>query len=330
MRKGRSAIYLHCLVVSAIVSAEHVDGRSLHLLLFGLLLLLFRGSITSAATAAAAAGSGELAGVLEILLVGIGLVEGVVVEADGDGDDDLEGVGDGVGDGGLGGVPDGEGEGGQGLEGLSELGGKDVVGDVEDLGIEEGAVVVDGVELETVGEGRDVELLEEGGLGGGHLVSLGDENDVVDDLNLTTGNLGGDLEGLEESGLTGIAASGTLGDNDVAGGHGTDTGGGGTDVLLEDGADLTEVAVGPDEADVAAEDIDQSLLGGTGVLLEELLEDLAHHGVLSHEDLALAAETDTGLLELVRTDVIDLDDEALGVSAKHLLHLVEVLGLAFR
>lgn len=318
----------YCLVVSAIISAEHVDSGSLHLLLFGLLLGSLLGSGSSAASTAAA-GSGELAGVLEVLLVGLGLVEGVVVEADGDGEDDLEGVRNGVGDGGLGGVSDGEGEGGQSLEGLTELGGKDIVGDVEDLGVKEGAVVVDGLELKTVGEGRDLELLEESGLRGGNLVSLVNELDVVDDLNLTTGNLGGDLEGLEESGLTGITAGGALGDNDVAGGSGTDTGGGGTDVLLEDVTDVAEVAVGEDEADVAAEDLDKGLLRGIGVLLDELPQDLAHHGVLAHEDLALATETDTGLLELVGSDVVDLDDEALGVSAKHLLHAVEVLGLAF-
>lgn len=44
-----------CLVVSAIVSTEHVDSRGFHLLLFNLLLLFFLSGIATAATGPTAA-----------------------------------------------------------------------------------------------------------------------------------------------------------------------------------------------------------------------------------------------------------------------------------
>ena len=50
-----------CLVISAIISAKHVDSRGFHLLLFNLLLLFFLSVIATAAagsTAAAATTSG--------------------------------------------------------------------------------------------------------------------------------------------------------------------------------------------------------------------------------------------------------------------------------
>ena len=60
-----------------------------------------------------------------------------------------------------------------------------------------------------------------------------------------------------------------------------------------------------------------------------LADALPHHGVLAHEDLGGAAEGDAGLLDLLGADVVDLDDEALGVRRHELLHADEVLGLAF-
>lgn len=262
-------------------------------------------------------------------LVGRGLLEGEGGESAGNGNAVLERVGDGVGDRGLGGEVGGEGELREHGDGGSDLEGEDVVGDVEDLGVEEGAVVIDHLEDKTVGEGGDVELLEEGGLGGSNLLSGGDEVGVVGHLDLSLGNLGGDLEGLEEGCLSGVASGGSGGDNDVAGGDSSDTGGGRADVVVDGGADVSEVSVGEDESDVSTAEDSHLGDGGVRVLLGKLPEDLAHHGVLAHEDLRLAAESDPGVLELLRANVVDIDNEGLGVGAEELLHLLEVLFFTF-
>mmetsp|Transcript_11008 Transcript_11008/g.23844 ORF Transcript_11008/g.23844 Transcript_11008/m.23844 type:complete len:326 (+) Transcript_11008:110-1087(+) len=317
------------LVVSTVIATKHVNSRCFHLLFLRLRFSCGFIAASAAATSSTAARSSELAGVLEVLLVRLSLVEGVVVESNGDGKDDLEGVRDGVRHGRLSGMSNGEGQGGEGLERLGEFGGKDIIGDVENLGVEEAAVVVDGLELETICEGGDLELLEESSLRGSNLVTLVDELDVVDDLNLTTGNLGCDLKGLEEGSLTRITTRGSLGNDHIARCNCPYTGRSGTNVLLEDLTDLSKVAVGEDEADISAKDLDQSLLGGFGVLLNVLLEDLAHHRVFSHKDFALAAEALARLLKLVGSNIVNLDDKALGVSAEELLHAVEILGLAF-
>mmetsp|Transcript_4640 Transcript_4640/g.8861 ORF Transcript_4640/g.8861 Transcript_4640/m.8861 type:complete len:337 (-) Transcript_4640:64-1074(-) len=274
-------------------------------------------------------GSGLGGGGLDEGLVGISLLKGETVEPDRDGKDALESVGDTVRDGGLSGEVGGEGKLREHGDGGANLGGKNIVGDVKDLGVKQGAVVVDHLEAKTVGEGADVELLEESGLGGANPFALGNEVSIVGHLNLSLGNLGGNLEGLEERSLSRVAASGALGDDDVAGGNAADTGRGGADVLFTDGADLAKVTVGEDEANVALAQGGKLADGAAGVLLLEVLKDLAHHGVLAHEDLGLAAEANTGVLELLGTNVVDLDDKGLGVGGEERLHLLEVLLLAF-
>ena len=81
--------------------------------------------------------------VLDESLVGISLSERVVLETNSDGKNDLKRVGDGVGNGCLGGIPKGKRKGGHGLQGLAELRREDIVGDVKNLGVEHGAIVVD-------------------------------------------------------------------------------------------------------------------------------------------------------------------------------------------
>merc|ERR1711966_612351 len=60
------------------------------------------------------------------------------------------------------------------------------------------------------------------------------------------------------------------------------------------------------------------------VLFHEVADAPAHHGVLPHEDFGRAAEGHASLLELHRPDVVDLNDEQLGVRRHALLHVLEV------
>lgn len=59
------------------------------------------------------------------------------------------------------------------------------------------------------------------------------------------------LEHLEEGRLSGVAASGSGGHHNVDGGEGAHAGRGGHAVLLDDVADVAELAVGEDEAHVS-------------------------------------------------------------------------------
>jgi len=152
---------------------------------------------------------------------------------------------------------------------------------------------------------------------------------VVDHLNLSTGNLGGNLQGLEETGLTGIATGGTLGNDNIVGGSGTDLGGGGAGVGLQDFTDLAEIAIGEDKSDVSTAASDELFAWRSGVFLAVLLEDLSHHGVLSHQDFGFSTKGLSGVLELLGTDIVNLNDEELGVGAQHVLEGIEILGFAF-
>mmetsp|Transcript_12803 Transcript_12803/g.26948 ORF Transcript_12803/g.26948 Transcript_12803/m.26948 type:complete len:351 (-) Transcript_12803:58-1110(-) len=317
-----------CLVVTAVavISEETTSLRGGFLFFF--LLFFFDRSCRGIAAATASTGSGEFRRILEVFLVLIGLGKAVGIELDGDRQDHLECVDEGVGNGSLGRESGGQRDGGQDSEGLAELGGEDIVGDLQYLGIEEGSVVVDGLERHTVQERADVELLQKSGLGGGDLVSLDDQVGIGNHLNLTTGNLGGDLKGLEKGGLTGITSGGSLFYDDISGGNGSNLGRGGTGVGLQDFLDGTEITVGEDESDVPAALIDELDARGFGVLLDVFLDTLSHHSVLSHQDLGLSTKCLTGVLELLGTNIVDFYNEALGVCVQEVLELGEVRGLA--
>jgi hypothetical protein len=69
-------------------------------------------------------------------------------------------------------------------------------------------------------------------------------------------------------------------------------------------------------------------LGQVGVVLHLLANDLADHGVLAHQDDGVTTERDTDLLHLVRADIVDVDNEELGVALEQVLKLLEVIRLA--
>ncbi len=75
---------------------------------------------------------------------------------------------------------------------------------VEDIRREDIALVEDLDNSHTVGERRDVEHVEEGGLRASDTGSSSDDLDIGHDFNGTTGDLGGNTESLEERGLSGF------------------------------------------------------------------------------------------------------------------------------
>jgi hypothetical protein len=270
-------------------------------------------------------------------------VDGIplVVDLDGGRDDVLVGVDQRVHDRGEGGVVDSQGDGGNGSdgagEGLEEL----ALLNVEDAGIEGLALVVDLSNAHTVGEGRDVQHVEQGGLGGTDLGAGLNELQIGGDFNGTTGDLGGDTESLEERGLAGLHTSVSSGDEDIERSDGTGTGRGGDAVDENLLTGLLKVGVGEDETNVAWErialvrrimdrgackltlDVRKETLVLRGIS-DEALERTADHGVLAHQDNGITTESLTDLVHLLRRDIVDGDDEDGLVSLEKRLQLVEV------
>jgi len=260
---------------------------------------------------------------------GLSLLKGVARKAHGDSRHGLEGVGHGVNNRGLGRGIGGKRQRGDFLDNHGELSSKDFGSDVKDFGRVETSVVANLQDPDSVGERTDVQLGQDGSLGGSDLVTSLDQVHHVGDLDLTLDNLGGDLQDLEEGGLSRVATGGTGRDGDIFRSEGTDTGRGRHAVGKNQLADSSEVFVGEDEPGVAAHAGIKLGEVVTRVSLDEISQYLAHHGVLTHEDLGLSTHLQTSLIHLVRTDVVNVHDEHLGVSGKNFLHAREVSRFLF-
>jgi hypothetical protein len=168
-----------------------------------------------------------------------------------------------VHDGRQGGEVDGQGDGGNGGDGggksLKEL----LLTDVENGGREGLALVVDLSNTHTVGEGRDVQQVEQRGLGGADLVASINELKIGGNFNGTTGNLGGDTESLEERGLARLHTGVSSRNPHIDGSDGTGTSGSSDTVGEKLVTDLLEVAVGEDETDVALDERQDTLVLGS-------------------------------------------------------------------
>jgi hypothetical protein len=315
------------------------------LLLLGLvLLLLLSGGISSASGGSGRSGRGVSIGVgnavLELLNLGP-----ADLGADGNSENLLVAVDNRVEDGRQGGEVQSQRDGGNGVDSrrqsLEEL----LLTNVEDAGGEALTLVVDLRNAHSVGERRDVEHVQESGLGGTDLGAGLNELEISGDFNGTTGNLGGDTEGLEERGLSGLHTGVSGRDVDIGGSESTGTSRS-SDLVGEDNVtNLLEVLVGEDETDVTLDMGKETLvLGGVG---DEGLQSSAnlkfpmlanffglsvvwritYHGVLAHQDNTLVSESMSDLVHLLRADIVDLDDEDGTVLLEQALELVEVASL---
>lgn len=222
-----------------------------------LLLLLLGGGRSSSVTGS---GGGTSSGSGSGVSVRVGnavleLVDGLplVVDLNGGRDDVLVRVDNGVHDRRQGGVVGGQGDGGNGGDGAGESLEELALLNVEDARVEGLALVIDLSNTHTVGEGRDVQHVEQGSLGSSDLAAGLDELQVSGNFDGTTGNLGRNTESLEERGLSGFHTSVTSGDENVGRGNGTGTGRGGDTVGENLLTGVLEVGVGEDETDVACE-----------------------------------------------------------------------------
>lgn len=255
------------------------------------------------------------------ILVHLGLLEGVL-GLDGDGEDLLEGADHQVRDSGLGGVVHSQRDGGDLGDSVEELGQEVVLGQIQDLGGVQAAGLEDLLDGDTEEEGLDLELTHQSDHGGVDGLALTHQLVAGDDLDGTTNNLGGNVHGLEPSGLSRVQTGGTGLNPDIARRHQTDTGGGRDLLGLDHVTHTLEITlVGEDKTDVALDDGDSLLDGGVGVLTEDLTDD----SVLAHEDLGLSTERNAHGLELLGTDVVDVDDQEVLVLGEVALELLDVL-----
>jgi len=263
------------LPVVLIVSAEEVTSSAdILLLLFLLLLLDNSGSSTGSGGGHKVPGVGQE--VLELLC--LGELEG---GAHGDGNEGLEGVVEAVGDLCLGGVVQHHTQGGHGACSLDELALHVILGDVQHIGAEDVTLLVHGHSLDAVGEGANLQLVQQGSLGLADLLAELDQMHAGNHLNLSLVNLGGDVEGLEPRGLAGVAAGRAGLDVDIGGGKSANASGGGHLVGDNNLTDLCDVAVGEHEANVAVDVLQEASHGVLGVLGDEVAQDLADGGLKS-------------------------------------------------
>ncbi|GAO51719.1 hypothetical protein G7K_5812-t1 [Saitoella complicata NRRL Y-17804] len=248
-----------------------------------------------------------------------------VLSGNGDTEDVLVGVDKGVHDGDNGGVVGSQGDGGNGLDGGQEVGDEDILGNVENVGGEDVTVVVDKLDTHTVGEGGDVEHVQQGSLGSTDLGTGSNDLDLGNDFDGTTGNLGRNTQSLEERGLSGLHTGVTSGDEDIGGGDGTSTGRGSDSDGGDGVTDGLQVTVGENETGVTLDEGQQALV--LGELTEEATDGTANHGVLTHEDDGITTELLTDGVHLLGRHIVDTNDEDGLVLLQENTELLEVLSL---
>merc|ERR1719290_399605 len=202
--------------------------------------------------------SGELAWIGQELLDHLSLLEGDV----GDGgyrQQILHAVNDGVGHGGQGRVVDGQTDRSHSSDTLHEAGLQVLVSDVEDLRAKHGTSLINLLHNQSIGEGRDVEHIEQSSLGHTDLVFGFDQGHILDDLNCTLGNLGGDAERLEEGSFLRTHTGVLGGYDDIQRGDSASPGGSLDFICEQQIPDVDQLLVGENKTDVLLDVREQPL-----------------------------------------------------------------------
>jgi hypothetical protein len=196
-------------------------------------------------------------------------------------------------------------DGGNGLGSRKESIEQSLLLNVENLGREYGTVVVDLSDGHTVGEGRDVEHVQQSSFGS-------TDSTTGNDFNSTSSNLGWDTKSLEERGLSGFHTGVSTWYPNIVGGNGTSSSGGSDDVGNNDFSDILQITGSEDETDVSL-DVREELFE-LGVFGKDDSETSSDHGVFTHEDDTFSSEGLSDQVGLLRRDIVDVDDEDGGWS----------------
>jgi len=187
------------------------------------------------------------------------------------------------------------------------------------------SLVINLGDTHSVGEGRDVQHVEQGSLGSSDLAASLDQLQIGCNFDGTTSNLGWNTKSLEERGLSGFHTSVSCGNVDIGGSNGSSSGGSSNLVGENLVADSLELGVGEDEADIALDVREETLI--FWIIADEAFDSTTNHGVLSHQYDTLSAERMTDLVHLLGADIVDADDEDGLVFLEEALELLEVAGL---
>ena len=192
-----------------------------------------------------------------------------------------------------------------------------LVVDFQDRRVEDLTIIINNVDLNSVEERNDVELLEKGSLVGSDDLALLDELNLAGDFDLVLVDLGVDLEGREEGGRFWAEVGKHWLDGDVSWGDHAWLSGGFALAVSEGLHDWLEVAVGEDETDVQLDVFDELLDLFILLFVKETVDD----GFLTKAQFGLATKNTTDLGKLVGSDVVDVNDQDLGVVLEQSLEL---------
>jgi len=229
------------------------------------------------------------------------------IGSDRDSEQVLVRVDDRVHDGRQGGDTGSERDGSNGLGSREETVQKGLFLDIKNVGRENGTVVVDLGDGHTVGEGRDVEHVQQGSFGSSDPCTGLDDLNIGNDFNRTSSNLGGDTKSLEERSLSGFHTGVSTWNVDIVGSDGTGSSGGGDDVGNNDFSDILQITGSENETDVSL-DVREELLE-LRVFGEDDSETSSDHGVFTHENDTFSSERLSDHVGLLRRDIVDVDNE---------------------
>ena len=151
---------------------------------------------------------------------------------------------------------------------------------------QDGSVIIDGEDLHTVGEGFEVEFLEEGSFGGFDFLSNGAHLEFFGDFNLSLDDFGGDVEGVEEVDLGGVETGGSWRDGEIYGGNSSDSGFGGNFVGFNLSLEVVDGGFSEDEGDFLLEEgsEDFKFWDFSSILLFKMFEFIFIDAFSSHFD----------------------------------------------
>lgn len=225
-------------------------------------------------------------------------------------------------------LSDGEGDSSELISSISELGEQVFWLHVEDFWGKDSSVVVDVEDFHTEREWLDIQLSQKDSFGVSDLSSLIADLVILGDFDLTLLNLGGDVQGVEETDLRGIQTSWSWWDDDFQWGEGSDLSWGWDSVTFNDWLEVEDGGIGEDETNLSLAQVQELFdlwnfsveslsefevliifLWGFKSDVDGLLDDSVF--TADHITELLLSQSKSDLLDLVGSDVLQLDNEAL-------------------
>jgi len=207
---------------------------------------------------------------------------------------------------------------------VAEFGTNVVLSDVEHSWRKDRSGIVDVHDVEAVLEGTDFQHAQQHRLGLAHFSPTLQKIDLSRDFNQTTRDFCRNRQRLEERRLLGAERGRLCRHDNVNRRDGTGAGSCGDLERLDQIARLFQVAIGQDEANVLLDQGDQTFQ--RWVRLNALLDCFLHHGVLAHQNIAMAAHADANGLKLSRGHVVSIANENTIILRQQTACFLQIVG----